>query len=102
MSDFFGPTFTYTGSGAGIAVATTAERGGLLAAATGGPYSVEVRLWQLGYTDPIHNVSFSVFTYGGMFANDLAFSLDGTRLYAVSGASYGNGKIYLHVISTKT
>ena len=101
MTDFFGPTFTYTGPGAGLAVATTPERGGLLAASTGGPYSVEVQLWQLGYTDPIHTVNFSSGTYGGMFANDLAFSLDGTRLYAVSGAYYGDGRIYLHVIHTK-
>jgi hypothetical protein len=102
LSDLFGPTFTYEADGgAGLAIATTPHQGRLLAASTGGPYSVEIHIWQLDATDPIHTVDFADGSpYGGMFSDDLAFSVDGTRVYAVSGAYYGDGKIYLHVIDT--
>jgi hypothetical protein len=101
LSNMFGPTFTYEGSGFGLGLATTPHEGRLLAASTGGPYSVEIAVWRLDVTDPIRLVDFPDGSqFGGMFADDLAFSPEGSRLFAVSGAYYGDGNIYLHVIKT--
>ena len=84
MSDMAGPTFSYTGQRGVFAV--TAQNGGLLAGSWGGPYvEGEVMVWRLGATDPLVRFDFRD-EYPEMWGDGLAFSPDGTELYAVTGA----------------
>jgi hypothetical protein len=75
IDDMTGPTFTYDGWA--VASDTTDAGGGLVAAT----YDTSVRLWQLGQFERLSNYAL------GASARGVAFSSDGSFLYAVAGGS---------------
>ena len=94
--DFSGPTLTYTGERLGIALAATNVQGGMLAAAVG-PFASKIRLWRLGIAEVVLRLRFEDDGgVGELFPDGLAFSDDGSRLYAVTG--YRTQKVWLNVI----
>ncbi len=83
MKDMSGPSTNYQGEAGDFAV--TARNGGFLASVRGGSYAVgEVKVWRFGQLAP--SVQFDFRDDHPDAYSPLAFSRDGTRLFAVTGS----------------
>ena len=81
MSDFSGPSTSYVAEDqAGAAVAVTSENGGLLAGAIGRIYVKQVWVWRMGAPQPLASFDLG---YADQVVGPLAFTPDGTRLFAL-------------------